>query len=420
MSGNATTAPVEGSTGSARASAGILRALRHRNYRLFFTAAMISNIGGWLAGVARGYLVYQMTGSKALLGTMAFVGTIPVLVLGPVAGIVADRCHRKPVILVTQSVLLTTNAVLAALILTGRLEIWHMLALSLIEGIAVAFNSPVYQSLTVDFVGEEDLMNGIALNSLQFNVGRIIGSMLGGVVYEMVGPGWSFGINAASFVVVLVVISLLQIRGPLAKAADRSPYSSFLQGMGYLARHKDLLAIVALAATLTVFVLPYFTLLPVYAKDILKGGPRMQAYLLTAVGVGALLAGLRQAVRQDQVGRGRRMLLSSVMLSVCLAVFARSEIVPLSLAALMGIGIFMVSFMTTANTTIQLLVPDELRGRLISVFVMASFGLSPVGSLILGWAAQFVGAPNALLGGSLVSVVFTLVVAAAYPAIRRV
>jgi MFS family permease len=411
---------MERAADTARSSGGILRALRHRNYRLFFTAAMISNIGGWLAGVARGYLVYQLTGSKALLGTMAFVGTIPVLLLGPVAGIVADRCHRKPVILTTQSVLLMTNAILAALILTGCLEIWHMLALSLVEGIAVAFNSPVYQSLTVDFVGEEDLMNGIALNSLQFNVGRIIGSMLGGVVYDVVGPGWSFGINAASFVVVLVVISLLQIRGPLAKATDRSPYSSFLQGMRYLARHKDLLAIVALAATLTVFVLPYFTLLPVYAKDILKGGPRMQAYLLTAVGVGALLAGLRQAVRQDQVGRGRRMLISSVMLSVCLVVFSKSEIVPLSLAALMGIGVFMVSFMTTANTTIQLLVPDELRGRLISVFVMASFGLSPIGSLILGWAAQFVGAPNALLGGSLISVVFTLVVAAAYPGIRRV
>ncbi len=385
-----------------------VRAFRHRNYRWFFTGAFLANIGGWLAGIARGYLVYELTGSKLLLGTIAFASTLPTMFLVPFTGVIVDRVHRKPLMAMTQSTFLVTNIVMALLIATGHIRFEYMVILALIDGLAQAFQSPAWQSLTVEFVGEEDLMNAIALNSMQFNMGRIGGGLAGGMLYDFVGPSWCFGINALMLGFGLYSLMQLGIRPPSPKASRTNAYMNFVLGMRYLRRRPALKAIVGMAAGVTVFALPYFTMLPVYAKDILNGDARTQSYLLTAIGVGALMAALMQAVDRTEGGWGRKMLYSQIVLAISVAIFATSSRLPVSLIALMGCGASMVGFMTSANTSMQLLVPDHMRGRLMGVFVFVSMGLTPIGSILMGWSAQRWGAPIALTVGAAIAGTATL------------
>lgn len=395
-----------------------IRALRHRDYRLFFIGAFLSNIGGWLANVAEGYLVYEMTGSTAILGLLGFVGTIPVLIFGPLAGVTADRFHRRKILLTTQSMLLVDYAIIAALLFANRLEIWHLLTLATISGVAMAFNSPAYQSLTVEFVGPEDLQNAIALNSMQFNLGRILGGLLGGFMYVLLGKAWCFALDSLSFLAVIAALLMVQIRPPYRTALASHAFGNFVEGIRHLARNSNLLAIVVMAASVTLFSQPFFTMLPVYAKDILHGDARMQSLLLTAVGVGALMAAFLQASSRDESHMGLQMLTAMGTLSLCLVIFARSDILPVSLVALSGLGASTVGFMTSANTAMQLLIPDEMRGRLMSVFVMVSFGLMPIGSLMVGYVAKWTSAPTALTLGALITGVAGVVAFTRYPHIR--
>jgi MFS family permease len=403
----------------------VVRAFRHRDYRLFFLGAFLSNIGSWLANVAEGYFIYTLTHSNALLGIMAFFSTIPVLLFGPLAGVVADRFHRKKILITTQLVFLFTTGSLAILIYRHQagihpIEVWYLLTLAGIGGIAQAFNSPAYQSLTVEFVGPEDLMNAIALNSMQFNLSRIVGAMTGGYIYAFLGPVWCFGLNSFSFIAVIIALLMVTIKPPSLKGRSDGIWKNFLSGMRFLRRHHALMAIVMMAATVTVLAIPYFTLLPSFAVDVLHGDSRMQAQLLAAVGVGALMAAFLQASARDSSGMGRQMLVSMASLSVCLAVFAQSNEVWLSYIALLGTGAAMVGFMTTANTAMQLLVPDHMRGRLMGVFVMSAFGLSPIGSLLMGLVAQKTGPQVALFLGALTCGILTIIVALRFPRIREI
>ncbi|HEY3266321.1 MAG TPA: MFS transporter [Armatimonadota bacterium] len=401
----------------------VVRALRHRDYRLFLTGAFLSNIGSWLQGVAEGYLIYYITHSKALLGTMAFFNTIPVLILGPLAGVAADRLHRKTILIASQIVFLCTTGTLALLVITlgvHGLKPWHLLTLAAISGVAAAFNGPAYQSLTVEFVGPEDLMNAVALNSMQFNLSRIVGGLTGGFVYAWLGPAWCFGLNSLSFLAVIAALLMVRIRPPSARARSVTVWRNFTSGMKFLAKEPDLLAIVGMAAAVTVFAIPYFTMLPAFAVDVLHGDSRMQSLLLTAIGVGALMAAYTQAMEQEGNGMGLRMLVSMAVLSISLMIFSLSSMLTLSLVALVGSGAAMVGFMTTANTAMQLLVPDHMRGRLMGVFVMAAFGLSPIGSLLMGLLAQRVGAPYALFTGAAICGILTAIVSVAFPKVRGI
>lgn len=394
------------------------RALRHRDYRFFFAAALLANLGGWLAGMARGYLVYSLTESPGLLGAVAFFQTIPILVLVPFTGVLVDRFPRRPILMVPQVVFVFTSAATAVLIATGQIQVWHIMVLALLDGLAAAANSPVWQSLTVELVGPKDLMSAIALNSMQFNVGRILGALASGLLYDFVGPTWCFGLDSIFLMIGLLALTQIRIGPPSPKATRMGVVMNFVAGVRYLRRHRDLLAIVTMAASVTIFALPFFQQLPVFARTILHGTARTQSYLLVGVGVGALCAGVWQAMDRNEQGRGRKMLVSQVFLSVCLAVFALSTSLPLSVAALAGCGAGMVGFSTTANTTMQLLVPDHMRGRLMGVFLLAAFGLTPVGSLLVGGVAQWASAPIALFGGAIFCALLTLATAIRYPSIR--
>jgi len=394
------------------------RALRHRGYRFFFIAALLANLGGWLAGMARGYWTYERTESAALLGTVAFFQTVPILVLIPFTGVLVDRMPRKPLLLGTQAVFIITSATTAILLATESLQVWHIMVLSLIDGIAAACNSPAWQSLTVELVGPDDLMNAVALNSMQFNVGRILGALASGVLYDLLGPTWCFGLDSVFLTFGLLALAQVSMLPPSPKATRMTPAMNFIAGMRYLRRRADLMAIVTMAASVTIFALPYFTLLPVFARTILGGTARTQSYLLVGVGVGALVAGFLQAMNRSEVGRGRRMLVSQGVLSVSMAVFALSTSLPLSIVALAGCGMGMVGFSTTANTTMQLLVPDHMRGRMMGVFLLAAFGLTPVGSLLVGTVAEWTSAPLALFGGAVICGLLTLVSALRFPNLR--
>lgn len=398
----------------------VVRALRHRDYRLFISGAFLSNIGGWLANVAQGYLIYDLTGSKALLGWLGFISTIPVLILGPIAGVTADRFYKKHILLTTQSVLLIDYALIALLLFTNRLEIWHLLTLSGISGVAMAFNSPAYQSLTVEFVGPEDLMNAIALNSMQFNISRIVGGLAGGYLYVLLGKAWCFALDALSFVAVIAALLMVSIKPPSPKTRSIGIWENFITGLRFLARHRALLAIVSMSAVVTIFILPYFTMLPVYAKDILRGDARMQSILLTGVGVGALAAAYIQASARGDEMKGLQMLVAMGVLSICLVIFALSRSLAVSFVALVGLGASMVGFQTSANTSMQLLIPDEMRGRLMSVFVMVSFGIGPIGVLMVGLVASRTSAPVALTGGAIICATVTALAAARFPHIKRI
>lgn len=397
-----------------------VRAFRYRDYRLFFTAAFLANLGGWLAGMARGYFVYTLTGSKLLLGTMAFCQTVPVLFLVPFTGVLVDRFHRKPILFSTQMWFFLSAVATAVLIGTGVVEPWHLLVLATMDGIASAVNSPAWQSITVELVGPEDLLNAIALNSMQFNMGRILGGLAGGVLYDLLGPTWCFGLNSVFVLIALTTLMQVNIRPPSPSTSRTNLYSNFVAGIRYLKRHRDLLAILGMAASVTIFALQYFTLLPVYAHDILKGTARTQSYLLTAIGVGALVAAYFQAVDRSEEGKGRLMLYSQAALAICIIVFALSKTMIVSLIALMGCGAGMVAFNTTANTTMQLLIPDRMRGRLMGVFLLGAFGLTPVGALLISWIAQRAGAPAALTFGALASGALTLYVALRYPHVKNI
>lgn len=396
------------------------RALRHRDYRFFFTAALLANMGGWLAGMARGYYTYEVTGSAALLGTMAFFQTVPILVLIPFAGVLVDRLPRKPLLISTQTVFVLTSAATAILLATHTLQIWHLMLIAVIDGLASAFNAPAWQSLTVELVGPDDLMNAVALNSIQFNVGRILGGLASGVLYDLLGAKWCFGLDSLFLLAGIASLAQVRMRPPSLKAARTGPYLNFVAGTRYLKRHADLIALVCMSASVTVFALPYLMMLPVFARTILHGTARTQSYLLAAVGIGALMAAFLQAIERDDSGRGRLMLWSQVVLATCIGIFAQSQHLPLSLVALVGCGAAMVGFATTANTTMQLLVPDHMRGRLMGVFLLAAFGLTPIGALLMGFIAQKASAPTALTAGAVACGALAIFVAIRFPRVRTI
>jgi MFS family permease len=339
--------------------------------------------------------------------------------------VVADRFHRKKILLITQTVFLCTTGSMATLIYLDhagihKFQVWYMLALAGISGIAQSFNSPAYQALTVEFVGPEDLMNAIALNSMQFNVSRIVGGLTGGYIYAALGAVWCFGLNSFSFIAVILALLMVKIKPPSDKGRSSGVWKNFLSGMRFMVRRPALLAIVGMAATVTVLGLPYFTLLPSFAVSVLHGDARTQSQLLAAVGIGALVAAFLQASSREREGMGKQMLVAMASLSICLMIFAQSNYIWLSYIALVGTGASMVGFMTTANTSMQLLVPDHMRGRLMGVFVMSAFGLTPIGSLIMGLIAEKTGPQTALFLGAALCGLLTLIVAWRFPHIREI
>jgi MFS family permease len=370
-----------------------LRALGYRNFQLFFGGQLISLIGTWMQSVSQAWLVYRLTGSSALLGAVGFAGQIPVFVLSAVGGIVADRYSRRHIVIATQTASMLLAFALAALTLSGSIRIWHIFVLSALLGTANSFDIPARQSFIVEMVGKRDLMNAIALNSSMFNASRVVGPAIAGLLVAGIGEGWCFFVNGVSFLAVIAGLLLMDVKRREAAVQPASPISRVVEGFRFVIRNPPVHAILILLGIVSVTGMPYTVLMPIFADRILHGGARALGGLSAVAGVGALAGALLLASRRDVHGLGRWVAVSALGFGASLAAFAASRQLWLSGAILVPTGFFIMIEMGSSNTLIQSMVPDRLRGRVMSVYSMMFMGMAPIGSLIAGAAAARFGAP---------------------------
>jgi MFS family permease len=399
------------------------RALRHRNFRLFFFGQGVSNVGTWLQQVAMGWLVYRLTGSALLLGVIAFCSNAGVLLFGTFAGVIADRVDRRRAILVTQSLLALQAVVLAAITAAGVVQPSHLVVLALWLGTVNAFDLPVRQSLYVHLVDDrDDLPNAIALNSFLVNVARVVGPALAGLLLAVTSEAVCFALNALSFIAVLT--ALARIRFP--RDRDRPPEGglrrSWIEGFRYVTGFAPARAVLALVAALAWTVTPYASLMPIYAKDVYAGGPPVLGMLLSAAGVGALLSTVYLASRSTVEELAAVIARATAVAGAALAAFAYLRVLPLALALMFAVGAALILAAASCNTILQTIVEDRLRGRVAGFYTLAYFGVMPLGNLAAGAIAARIGAPATfLLNGALAlaaALLFARKRASLAPAIR--
>jgi len=379
-----------------------LRAVKHRNFRLFLVGQLISLTGTWMQGVAQSWLVYRLTGSPFLLGLVSFSGQFPLLALGPLPGIVADRFSRRRVVLATQTLAMVQAFLLALLTLGGWIQIWQLFTLALGLGIITAFDIPARQAFIVEMVGEEDLMNAIALNSATFNGARLAGPALAGVIVGAFGEGLCFLLNGLSFLA--VIASLLVIKVPprpvWGQALSTGAY--LREGISYVVRTPHVRGLLLLLGLVSLVGTPFAVVMPIFAAETLHGGPEAFGVLMGAAGGGALAGALHMARRKGSKGLERSAPRAAGLFGASLILFSFSRTLWLASLLLVMAGAGMMIQLTSTNTFLQSVVPDGLRGRLMSFYAMTLMGLAPIGSLLAGVLAQEIGAPGTVaLGGVL-------------------
>lgn len=397
----------------------LFRALQHRNYRLFFLGQLVSLIGTWMQSVAQSWLVYRLTGSAVLLGTVGFAGQIPVFLLSPLGGVVADRRDRRRVLLATQGFAMVLALVLAGLTLSGRVHVWHVLALAALLGVVNGFDIPTRQAFVVELVGRQDLVNAIALNSSMFNGARIVGPAIAGVVVAAVGEGYCFLGNAISYLAVLASLLAIRLAARSAPPAGRvSPLAQVLEGWRFVARTAPIRALLLLLGLVSLTGMPYAVLMPVIAEDVLHAGASGLGLLMGASGVGALTGALVLARRTSLRGLGGWVASAALGFGIALIAFSFSRHFWLSVLLLLPVGFAMLLQMSSSNTLIQSMVPDELRGRVMSAYSMMFMGMAPMGALFAGTLAEVIGAPATIAVGGAICIAGALVFRLRLPRMR--
>lgn len=383
-------------------SPGAFRALRHRNFRLFFIGQGISLVGTWMQIIAQSWLVYRLSGSVALLGTIGFASRLPSL-LSPFTGVLADRFDRYRLMLVTQALSMAQAVALAWLVLDGRIQVWHVFVLGTGLGLINAFDIPVRQSAVTAMIDDpQDLPNAIALNSTMFNGARLLGPALAGALVAWLGEGWCFGLNALSFVAVIISLSLMRLPKLEPDPQRRGSLHAFREGWAYVSGRLPLSRLLLLLSVTSLAGMSYQVLMPVFAKDVLHGGAQTQGQLISAVGLGSLVGALLMAHRKGLDGLGRQVAFGSVAFGLCLAAFSLSHSFWLSWGLLAVMGFFMMLQMTGNNTLLQSLAEERLRGRVMGFQALAFMGTMPFGNLLAGALAARFGPQATLVGGGLV------------------
>lgn len=386
-------------------------ALRHRDYRLFWIGACVSFIGSWVQIVATGLYVYQMTGSKQWLGIMGLAGGLPTTALMLFGGVIADRANKRRLVIFTQSMFALVAISLSLLIFAGRLQIWHLLVASFVSGLLFAVDGPARQAMVYDMVGEEDLANGVAMNSAAFNMARVIGPAVGGIIYAGMGPGWCFLANGLSFLA--IIWAVVAIRSDISRTTDAtdSVWHGFLEGLSYLRSNRDMRAVVSLTAVTSVTVFSvYSTLMPAFAKDLLHIEEHDGRYglLFSAIGCGALF-GVVLLGRMAAAGRrGYLMMCSAVIFACCMPALATVSRFEIAVIVFIVLGGAAISQLATANTLTQTLAPDRFRGRAVAAHMFAMGGLQPFGAFLGGAIAQRWGVASALTAGGAVMLAYTV------------
>jgi MFS family permease len=383
----------------------MLRALAHRNYRLFFVGQGISLVGTWITRVATSWLVYRLTGSAAALGLVGFAGQIPTFVLAPLAGVWVDRLDRHRVLVVTQVLAMLQSLALAGLALTGRIDVTHLVLLSAFQGLINAFDMPARQAFVVEMVDDRaDLPNAIALNSSIVNGARLAGPSIAGVLIGAAGEGVCFLLDGVSYGAVIASLLLMRLRPAAPRGPEKRVLSELRDGFRYAAGFAPIRSVLLLLALVSLMGMPYTVLMPVMAAQVLHGGPHTLGFLMAATGLGALGGALFLASRRSVLGLGRIIAAAAVLFGCGLAAFSFSRSAPLSFAVLAVAGTgFMVS-LAASNTILQTIVREDMRGRVMSFYTMALMGTAPFGSLLAGGLASVFGAPDTILIGGLACV----------------
>lgn len=378
----------------------MLRALSSRNYRLFFAGQSVSLVGTWMQQVAMSWLVYRLTGSALLLGVVGFVSQIPTFFLAPVAGVLADRWRRRPLLLATQTLAMAQAAVLAVFVLTGTTPVWLIVALSALLGVVNAFDIPIRQSFVVELVEKkEDLGNAIALNSSMVNGARLIGPSIAGVLVATLGEGICFLINATSYLAVIIAIAAMRLKPVPRRPGRKHILHELREGFGYAFDFKPIRYILMLLGLVSLMGMPYVVLMPIFAREVLHGGAHTFGFLMASVGIGAFCSTLYLASRTSVIGLGRVIAVAACVFGFGIAGFALSNSLVLSPLFLALAGFGAMAQIASSNTILQTIVDDDKRGRVMSFFTMSFMGATPIGSLMAGVVANRIGAQNTLLIG---------------------
>ncbi len=395
-----------------------LRALRHRNFRLFYGGQFVSLTGTWMQSTAQYWLVFRLTGSPLLLGVIAFANQFPVFLLAPVAGMVADRHNRHRILITTQALSMTLALVLAGLTLTGAIRVWEIILLASLLGIVSAIDIPARQAFLMDMVGREDLLNAIALNSSMFHGARILGPAMAGLLVASVGEGWCFLANGVSYLAVIVGLLLIRLKRRTPPEKKGSPLEDMVEGFRFARHAAPVRTLLALVGLVSFAAMPYTVLMPIFVGRVLDGGPRQLGLLMGATGVGALAGALTLASKASVQGLGRWIWIAATGFGTSLILFSISRNLWVAMAMLVPAGFSMMIQMGSTNTLLQVMVPDRLRGRVMSLYSMMFIGMFPIGALVAGVVASRVGVPWTIAVGGLACVAGGALFARRLPSLR--
>lgn len=393
----------------------MFRALSHRNYRVFWIGAFLSNIGTWMQAVAQGWLVLQLTDSALWLGIDAFMATAPGFFLTLAGGVFADLVDRRRLLLYTQVVAGFAAVGLAILVWTNHVTVWMVLGFSFVTGCCMALAGPSYQAMTFDLVGREDLANAIALNSSQFQLSRVVGPLLAGIGFKFFGLAGCFFLNGLSFVAVVVALRMVHFKEATAYTHSvkdrRALWQDLIAGFRYVRNRPRVFSLLSISAINSLFGAPYITMIPIFARDIFHLGASGLAWMMGVAGAGAFFGALFLAYLGDFKRKGWSVLGGAFGFGIFLIAFAQSTQLAWSLVSLFGVGFTIVTSVAVTNTLLQQLVTDEMRGRVMSMFILSFIGAMPFGNLLAGAVSHRYGAPFALAAGGVCIIIYVTVVA---------
>jgi MFS family permease len=394
-------------------------ALKHYNYRLWFAGQVVSLVGTWMQSTAQGYLIYQLTHSPAYLGLVGFFGGVPTLLFTLFGGVIADRLPRRRLLVITQSAMMILAFILAALVFTKVVLPWHILVLAFLLGIANAFDAPARTSFVLELVDRETMTNAIALNSTMFNIATVVGPSVAGLTYAALGPAWCFTLNGLSFIAVIIALLFMRIKLEVKTLRRAAALAELGEGIRYVLRNRMILSLIVSVGIVSIFGIGMMNLLPAWAVDVLHGDVTTNGWLVSARGFGSLISALMLAYWGTRKMRGRLWTYGAFVMPVMLFIFAWLRWLPLSLVTLLGVGWGFMMVTNNSQAIVQSLVPDALRGRVMGVYTLIFFGSMPIGSLLAGSLAQWIGEPVTVMVGAFLLLVFAVAAWMFLPDISR-
>ncbi|MBS4012800.1 MAG: MFS transporter [Bacteroidetes bacterium] len=398
----------------------IFRAMKYPNYRIFYFGQGVSLIGTWVQNIAMGWLVYRLTGSALLLGTVAFAQQIPSIVITPFAGVLADRYSRYKILIGLQFAAMAVAFILAAVVLKDRVSVPIIIILASVNGIVVAFDTPFRNAFVPDMIsGRKDLNNAIALNSSLFNLARFIGPPIGGLLIAAFGEGWCFFINGVSFLAVIISLFSMNIRSAEIIKKQKSFFNELKEGINYAFGEKPLRYLLLLVGMSSFFGLPFQALLPVFAADVLHGKSEMLGFLTGALGMGALTGAFYLAARQKFHTVPKTTFRAALIFSVCLAIFSLSSNLILSFLMMSFVGFGMIVLFNSTNSIIQIISDEDKRGRVIALYSLSYMGITPLGSLLVGLLSEYIGVPYTVFAFAVICMAGALLFGKNLPVIFR-